>query len=66
MYWTGESSSKQVNMLLYCLGEEAESVLNSTNITADERKDYEAVLAKFDGFFQVWRNIVFDPLVSTA
>ena len=33
------SASKQVNMLLYCLGAEAESVLMSTNITEDEQKD---------------------------
>ena len=54
------SAPKQVNTLLYCLGEEAESVLNSTNISEDDRKDYAAVLAKFDGFFQVRRNIIFE------
>ena len=51
---------KQVNTLLYGLGEEAESVLTSTNISEDERKDYAAVLAKFDGFFQVRRNVIFE------
>ena len=35
--------------LLYCLGEEADDVLSSTNIKADDRKKYETVLAKFDG-----------------
>jgi len=52
------SASKQVNTLLYCLGEEAESVLNSTNITEDERKTYDSVLAKFDSFFQIRRNVI--------
>ena len=47
------SAQKQVNTLLYYLGEEAESVLNSTNITEDERKEYASVLAKLDEFFQV-------------
>ena len=42
------SASKQVNTLLYCLGEEAESVLNSTNITEEETKNYETVLEKLD------------------
>ena len=37
----GESQSKQV---LYCLGEEAESVLVSSNITADELGQYAAVV----------------------
>ena len=54
------SAAKQVNTLLYCLGEEAESVLTSTNISEEERKDYAAVLAKFDGFFQVRRNVIFE------
>ena len=46
-----ESSARQVNTLLYCLGEEAEDLLRSTNITEDERKVYLTVLGKFDGFF---------------
>ena len=54
------STAKQVNTLLYCQGEEAESVLTSTNISEDERKDYAVVLAKFDGFFQVRRNVIFE------
>ena len=58
------SVAKQVNTLLYlvlyCLGEEAESVVTSTNISEEEWKDYAAVLAKFDGFFQVTRNVIFE------
>lgn len=34
----GESQARQVETLLYCMGEEAESVLLSTGCTADERK----------------------------
>ena len=33
-----ESDKRQVNTLLYCLGEEGEDLLRSTNITEDERK----------------------------
>ena len=47
------SASKQVNILLYCLEEEAKSMLKSTNITEEETKNYETVLEKFDSFFQV-------------
>ena len=54
------SAAKQVNTLLYCLGEEAESILTSTNISEDGQKDYAAVLARFDGFFQVRRNVIFE------
>ena len=46
------SASKQVNMLLHCLGEEAESMLKSTNITEEETKNYETVLEKFNSLFQ--------------
>ena len=51
---------KQVNTLLYCIGEEAESVLNSTNTTEDERKVYQTVLDKFDSFFRVRRNVIYE------
>ena len=39
--------------LLYCMGEEAEDVLNSTNITTEERKVFDEVVKAFDGFFQI-------------
>ena len=40
------SAAQQVSTLLYCLGEEADSVLLSTNITEEERGVYETVRAK--------------------
>ena len=52
--------AKQVCTLLSCLGEEADSVLTSTNATEDDRKDYDKVLKLFDDFFQVRRNIIFE------
>ena len=55
-----DDAVKQVNTLLYCLGEEAEGVLSSTNVTADERKVYDTVLEKLDGFFKVRRNVIFE------
>ena len=48
-----ESEERQVNTLLYCLGEEAEDVLTSTNIAEDDRKKYDSALAKFDSFFEL-------------
>lgn len=48
-----------MSTLLYCLGEESQSVLTSTNATEDDRKEYAQVLAKFDGFFQVRKNVIF-------
>ena len=38
--------SAQISTFLYCLGEEAEAVLTSTNATTDDCKDYEFTLEK--------------------
>ena len=51
---------RQVSTLLYCLGERAEDVLTSTGITSQERAKYDKVLEKFDNFFQVRKNVIFE------
>ena len=55
-----EAEERQVSTLLYCLGEEAEDILVSTNISDDHRKQYEAVLSKFDNFFRVRKNVIIE------
>ena len=55
-----EDESRQVNTLLHCMGEESEAVLSSTDIKSTDRRKYEAVMAKFDAFFQVRRNVIFE------
>ena len=55
-----EAEERQVSTLLYCLGEEAEDILVSTNISDDHRKQYEAVLLKFDNFFRVRKNVIIE------
>ena len=57
---SGESVAKQISTFLYCLGEEAEAVLSSTNATTEDRKDYKKVLEKFDSFFQVRKNVIYE------
>ena len=37
--------------LLYCIGEDANDTVTSMHVTADERKQYQAVIVKLDGFF---------------
>ena len=39
-----EADPRQVDTLLYCMGEEADSVLASTHISAEDRKKYDAVV----------------------
>ena len=55
-----EPETRQVSTLLYCLGEDADDVLTSTNIGEDDRKEYDSVMAKFDGFFKVRKNVIFE------
>ena len=52
-----ETEPRQVSTLLYCLGDEADDVLTSTNISADDRKKYDKVMEKFDAFFQARKNM---------
>ena len=56
----GQAEERQVNTLLYCIGDEADTVLTSTNIKDDDRKKYDAVLSKLDSFFQVRKNVIFE------
>ena len=57
---SGESDVRQVDTLLYCLGDEADSVLASTNVSQAERAVYATVLEKLDSYFQVRRNTIFE------
>ena len=54
------AAAQQVSTLLYCLGEEAETVLASTGLTDAEREVYATVLGKFDGYFKVRLNVIFE------
>ena len=40
--------------------ETVEDVLSSTYITDDEKKDYNALIKKFEAFFKVRKNIIFE------
>ena len=55
-----ESEARQISTLLYCLGEDSQDVLGSTNITSEERKSYSTVLEKSDGHFQVQHSKIFE------
>jgi hypothetical protein len=46
-----ESDNKQVSTLLYCMGEDAEEILASTNISDEDRKKFDKVLKQYDDFF---------------
>jgi len=45
---------------MYCMGEDAEDTLASANISEEDRKQYETVIEKFDAFFKVGKNVIFE------
>ena len=55
-----ESEERQISTLLYCLGEEAEDILTSTNISNDDRKKFNKVVDKIDEYFKVRKNIILE------
>ena len=55
-----DDASKQVNTLLYCLGEEAEDILASTNPFQEETRAFFTVILKFDSFFKICKNVIFE------
>ena len=55
-----EPEEHQINTLLYCLGKEGKDILTSTNISEDDRKKYDCVLASFDGVFKVRKNVIIE------
>ena len=63
---TAEGATKQVSALLYCMGETAEDVLTSTDISKGDKKKFDSVIAKFDSFFKVRKNGIFERVRLTA
>ena len=59
------SEEHQVSSLLYCLGEDAADVLDTTDISEENREKYDQVISKFDEYFQVRKNIVYERPAST-
>ena len=57
---SAKSDDRQVSTLLYCVGDDAEDTLVSTNISDADRKKYDEVIKKFDDFFQVQKNVIFE------
>ena len=44
---------------MYCMGEDAEEVLATTNITVEQKKEFRQVVQKFDEYFKVRKNLVY-------
>lgn len=50
----------QIDTLIYTMGDEAEDILGSFCLTAEEGKKYDTVVTKFEGYFIKRRNLIFE------
>lgn len=55
-----ESDERQVSTLLYTMGQDAEDILLTTDITAEQRRSYDAVVRKLDDHFGVRTNTIYE------
>ncbi|CAL8134117.1 unnamed protein product [Orchesella dallaii] len=55
-----EEPEYQVHALVYAMGERADEILASLNITEDEKKDYDVVLEAFEQHFVGSRNVIYE------
>jgi hypothetical protein len=52
--------TRQVSMLLYCMGDAAEDVFASFKLSADDAEVYDTVLKRFDEHFVITKNVIFE------
>ena len=50
----------QINTLIYTMGDQAEDILNSFKLNATQLKEYKTIKEKFDSYFVVRRNIIYE------
>ncbi len=53
-------SERQVTTLIYCMGEDAEDILNASKLTIEEQKDYKLVKKMFTEFFIGKYNVIYE------
>ena len=52
----GKSEEMQVNALIYYMGDQADDILVSFGLSAEDKKKYNTVRQKFEGHFVLRRN----------
>ena len=55
-----KSKESQVNTLIYSMGSEADDIVQSLGLTADDQKKYDEVKKRLEDFFIVKRNVIFE------
>ena len=54
---------RQVNALLYIMGDKAEDVFQSFELSDDHKKDYKIVTEKFESYFIKRKNVTYERAV---
>ena len=55
-----KSEESQVNTLIYSMGGEADDIVQSLGLTAEDQKKYDEVKKRLEDFFIVKRNVIFE------
>ena len=55
-----KDEEKQVNALIYTMGDKADDILLLFNLTADEMKQYDVVKNKFEKHFIAKQNVIYE------
>jgi len=58
-----EEGKKQVKLRMYLLGSKGEDVLSSFNLTNEEVENYNVVVARFNTYFNVRTNVIYERAV---
>ena len=54
------SEQQQVDMLVYCMGEKAEQILDSFGLKPPELAKYDTVMGKFENYFTPKKNLIYE------
>ena len=55
-----ESEKHQINQLIYYLGNKADEILSTFQLTQTQAAEYETVKKKFDAYFDATKNVFFE------
>ena len=55
-----KDAKTQIQTLLYCMGEQSEAILKTTKPSEDDLKDYDKILGKFNEYYAVRKNVIYE------
>lgn len=61
---SANEEENQVNMLVYSMGERADDILHTFNLSVENKKKYDPVIEKFNAYFVKKRNTIFERTKS--